>query len=271
MVTLQILSKVISSGNYSLIEDNLLTEEYFTGYESEYNFIKNHVNQYGNVPDKATFISKFPQTELVEVTESDKYLVDTIREENLYTRSVPIIKKAAELLKTDANEAAEFLHTALKDLQPEYRISGTDIIADAKERFDQYKDRKEHQEEWYFTTGFPELDDILHGIQRTEELFVLFARTNQGKSWILAYICQHIWQIGFNVGYISPEMSASSIGYRFDTLYQHFSNRGLMWGKNDVDEGEYKDYIENLSEYNQKYTFVLLPGKCYKLLHKMLD
>lgn len=252
MVQLQVLSKIIASHDYSIIEDNLLTKEYFIGYEEEFEYIADHFKNYGNVPDKATFLSHFvddkgnPTIELVEVTESDQYLVDKIREEYLFTKSVPVAKQIANLLKTDANAAVEYMHSALKDLQPEYRIGGTDIISESIQRYEQFIERQTHQEDWYFTTGFEELDDIIHGIQREEELFVLFARTNQGKSWVLEKICTHIWEIGFNVGYISPEMSANSIGYRFDTLYQNISNKGLMWGKDDVDEVQYKDYIDNL-------------------------
>ena len=131
---------------------------------------------------------------------------------------------------------------ALKDLQPQYRLGGVDIIADAEDRYTQFLERKEHQTDWFFTCGFEELDDLIHGIQREEELLVIFARTNQGKSWVLEKMCTHVWQIGYNVGYISPEMGASSIGYRFDTLNKNFSNRGLMWGKDDIDEQEYSDY-----------------------------
>ena len=39
----------------------------------------------------------------------------------------------------------------------------------------------------------------------------------------------HSWQLGYNVGLISPEMSATKIGYRFDTLVNHFSNKNLVW------------------------------------------
>ena len=248
MVQLQIISKIIQTGNASILFDNLINDdEHFIGYTDELHFIQDHIDTYGNVPDKATFLSKFPETELVEVTESDRYLVDTIREEYLFQRSVPVVKQIAKLLQTDANAAVEYMRTAMSELQPEYKISGVDIIADACLRYDQFVDRQTYQEDWYFTTGFQELDDIIHGIQREEELFVLFARTNQCKSWVLEKMCTHVWQLGFNVGYVSPEMSANSIGYRFDTLHQHFSNRGLMWGKNDINDTDYKNYIDNLS------------------------
>lgn len=253
MVALQILSKILATQDNSIIEDNLLSQDYFVGYENEYNFIQDHIKQYGNVPDKATFLAKFPEIEFVEVTESDKYLIDTIREEYLYYKSVPVIQKAAELLKSDSNVAAEYLVSAMRDLQPNYNLSGVDIVSNAEERFDQFLKKRDHQEEVYFTCGFPELDDLIHGIQRSEEYFVIFARTNQGKSWVLEKICTHIWEIGFNVGYISPEMGASSIGYRFDTLHNHFSNNGLMWGKDEIDEEEYKQYTEELKARDNKF------------------
>jgi replicative DNA helicase len=246
MVALQIISKILATKDSRILEDNLLSKEYFVGYEDEYEFLVKHEKEYGSVPDKATFLAKFPDIDLVEVTESDRYLVDTIREEYLYYRSVPVVQKVAELLKSDANAAAEYMIQAMKDLQPNYRLGGVNIIADAEERFNQFLERKEHQQDWFFTCGFEELDELIHGIQREEELFVIFARTNQGKSWVLEKMCTHVWQIGYNVGYISPEMGASSIGYRFDTLNKNFSNRGLMWGKEEIDEKEYSDYLKTL-------------------------
>jgi len=252
MVELQIISKILQTQNIAILEDNLLTEEYFVEYGDEIRFILDHNKKYGTPPDKATFISRFP-IELVEVAESDKYLVDTIREEYTYYRSTPVLQHAAELLKTDSNAAVEYMINALRDLHPDYRLGGTDIIKDANERYEQFVERRQHQDEWFFTSGFEELDTLIHGIQRGEELFVLFARTNQGKSWVLEKMCAHVWQIGFNVGYISPEMGANSIGYRFDTLHKNFSNKGLMWGKDGVDEEKYKEYIQELAQHNNKF------------------
>jgi replicative DNA helicase len=253
MIQLQLLSRILNTQDISILENNLITADYFVGYENEINYILEHYKNYKNVPDKATFLAKFPSIELVECTESERYLVDTIREEYLYYKSIPVVQKIAELLKTDANAASEYMLHAIKDLQPNYSIGSTDIISQASERLEQYKERKEHQDQHFFTSGFEELDDIIHGIQREEELLVIFARTNQGKSWVLEKICTHIWQIGFNVGYISPEMSANSIGYRFDTLHKNFSNKGLMWGKDDIKENDYENYINELKQRENKF------------------
>lgn len=251
MVALQIISKVLATKDYSILEKNNLTKEYFVEYQDEIQFIFDHIKEYGTVPDKATFLSKF-DLELVDVQESDRYLVDTIQEEYLYYKSIPVIQKAAELLKTDSNAAAEYLVSAMNDLKPTYN-GGIDIVADAELRYEQFLERRQNQDGWFFTTGFEELDDLIHGIQRGEELIVIFARINNGKSWILEKMCTHVWEIGFNVGYISPEMGAASIGYRFDTLHNNFSNTGLMWGKNDIVDDDYKQYIDELKKKDNKF------------------
>ena len=134
MVALQIISKILASKNNSILEDNLITTDYFVGYENEISYIQDHIKDFGNVPDTATFLAKFPDIELVEVEESDKYLVNTIREEYLYYKSVPILQKMAELLKTDANAAAEYLIQSLPELKPSYDLGGTNIIQQCDER-----------------------------------------------------------------------------------------------------------------------------------------
>ena len=252
MVVLQILSKVIATHNLDIIEKNLLTIDYFKGYEKEYQFIQDHYRAYGNVPDEATFISQFPDIDLVEVTESDDYLVDKVREEYLWYQSVPALHKYEELLRTDSNAAAEYMANAIKTLKPNYRIGATNIVADADKRLEQYRDKKNNPKNWFFETGLAELDELVE-IQRVEELCVIVARTNQGKSWLLEKIIAHIWKLGFDVGYFSPEMSENSIGFRFDTLTNHYNNQALINGKTDVDESAYSEYIDNLKTNEHKF------------------
>lgn len=253
MVQLQILSKILNTKDISILKDYNITGDYFTEYPEEYEFIKSHVDEYKQVPDVETFLSKFPDDTLVEVTESDRYLVDTIREEYLYSKSVPVIKHAAELLKGDANAASQYLQSEIVNLTPNYTTPTVDIIQD-KNRFEIFKDKAENSDSWFIPTGFKELDDIIFGWQQGEEFGVIFARTGQGKSWVLVKMMQHAWQIGKNVGYISPEMSADKIGYRFDTLNNNFSNRALTRG----DEAEipydvYESYMDKLSEHKNKF------------------
>ena len=252
MVSLQILNKIISTKDISIITDNNLTIDYFLEYEDEYSFIKEHFDNYKNVPDTETFINRFPDFELLEVNESDRYLVDAIREEYLYSKSVPVIKKAAELLKSDSNEASRYLQSELVNLTPNYTTPYVDIIH-SNSRVEMFEDKSNNKDKWFIPTGFEELDDIIYGWQCGEEFVVIFARTGIGKSWVLVKTVQHAWEIGKNVGYVSPEMSADKIGYRFDTLNNHFSNMALVRGdKSKVSIDEYKQYNEKLAEHNNR-------------------
>jgi replicative DNA helicase len=77
MVQLQILNKVLLSKDISLIRNNDITSDMFAPpYNNYCDFILNHFEQYGNVPDKETFLSKFPDFQLVQVTESNNALLD---------------------------------------------------------------------------------------------------------------------------------------------------------------------------------------------------
>lgn len=245
MVTLQIINKVLQTGDISIIKNNGLTEEYFIGYEHEFNFILNHYERYHKVPDKATFVANFQEFTFVDVQESDNYLLDTLYEEHLYYKSVEVVQNVANILKTNSNEAVEYLRSQIPELQPVYVATGLDIISKADERLKIHLQKKKAEQPWYITTGFEELDTILHGWAKGEELVVLFARTGQGKSWVLTKTLTHAWQIGNRVGYVSPEMSPIKIGYRFDTLLKNFSNTKLVWGK---DEPDYEDYIRELKQ-----------------------
>lgn len=244
MICLQIINKVLQSNDINIISKHSLEEDHFIGYEEEFNFIMNHYQKYQRVPDKATFLSTFKEFEFVDVGETDEYLLDTLYEETLYYKSVEVVQKVADLLTVNANDAVEYLQSQIPNLSVTNITEGTDIISQSKERFDIYLEKMNGQDPWYITSGFEELDTLIHGWAKGEELVVFFARTGQGKSWVLVKTLEHAWNIGNRVGYISPEMSPSKIGYRFDTVNKNFANSNLVWGKS---EPEYESYIKELS------------------------
>lgn len=251
MVQLQILNRVLETKDISILVNNNLTEDYFIEYPDEYSFIKQHYENYKTVPDIETFLSNFQDFEVLTVNESERYLVDTIREEYLYSKSVPVIKHAAELLKGDANEASRYLQSELVNLTPNYTTPFVDIIQD-NNRYNIFGSKSSKYDSWFISTGFEELDDIVGGWQQGEEFVVIFARTGIGKSWVLVKSMEHAWSIGKNVGYISPEMSADKIGYRFDTLHEHYSNIALLRGDDSVIDN-YDKYFENLQKQSNKF------------------
>jgi replicative DNA helicase len=143
--------------------------------------------------------------------------------------------------------------TELSTLRPNYSIPSVDIAHDDS-RVTEFIERSASKDSWCIPTGFEELDDIVGGWETSEEFVVFFARTNQGKSWILVKTVEHAWKIGKNVGYISPEMSANKLAYRFDTLHNNFSNTALMRGDlSKVSAEAYQAYSEKLAKSENKF------------------
>jgi replicative DNA helicase len=245
MVSAQVLSKVLASKEIELITANNLTSGHFIGYEDEFNFILNHYEKYHQVPDKETFLAKFPDFELFEVTESNSYLINTIQEEYLYYKSVPVVQTVAKLLETDANKAVEYLLGELPNLTLANRLEAIDLISQAEKRYDIYQQKKTATTPTVIKTGLIELDELVYGWEFGEELVTIVGRTNQGKSWLLQEFLKSAWQQGYRVGLYSGEMSATKVGYRIDALINHFSNTNLIRGH---EEPEYADFINWLSQ-----------------------
>ena len=243
MVQLQILNKILKSRSMDIVLANNITTDYFDQYPEEFEFISSHFRQYGNVPDIPTVLDNFNEFEVIDVTESDTYLIDKIHEEYQYRELVPIIKHAAEMTKTDSVAAVDYLKSALSNVSVMSGQYGVDIIADAKIRYDEYVEKRDSDKPYMIPTGFKEFDEATGGLMPKEELMIIFARTGGGKSWTLAKMLEHINKMNYNVGMFSPEMSATSMGYRFDTLRGHFSNFNLGRGRN-VDN--YEEHIQSL-------------------------
>ena len=64
-----------------LIDRCGMDAQYFSEYEEEYNFIKEHQRKYGNVPDDETMLEMFPNFELIDPTETNKYLINKLNED----------------------------------------------------------------------------------------------------------------------------------------------------------------------------------------------
>lgn len=250
MIEVQIINYILQNRDTCILKNNQLTLDFFPQYSQEMAYILDHEEKYGNVPDKESFLEKFPEFDILEVSETERYLVDTIREEHLYSVSVPVVQKFAELLKSDSNEAAEYLKSQISFLQPYYNIGGIDITKQSDIRYKEYTDRKKNQQQFYFNSGFNELDNIIHGIQRGEEYIVITARLGSGKTFFLLKMAGEVWAQSANIGYITFEMTPNSIGFRLDTLLGHFSNKNLMYGN---EEPEYLDFIEGLKKSEHKF------------------
>lgn len=255
IVQLQVLSRIIDGKDYAFIEENNLTREMFEGYEDVFDFIVDHYQNYKVIPDDVTVLQKFPEIELYNVTESDEYLIDALKDNAVSINLTSIFSKANEISDSKGNvEALNYLKQAILNLDAETKIDSVDIISAVKERVEHSTDVALNKADWFIPTGFDELDADINGFQRGNELVVLYARTNQGKSWISEKIATFMAEIGFRVGYFEPEMDKLDVGYRFDTLHGHLSNNAMRLGRFDDEFSldTYSEYAESLSNITGK-------------------
>ena len=238
----QLISKVLKDRDYSVITDNLIDDSNFVETVDEFNFIKDFHEQYGDVPDKETFTSKFPSFDYLDVNQSAMSIVDDLREETLFRRAVSLLNTSTKLFEQNSNQGAQYLIDHINDIRPQYSFTCTDIVRDTS-RYEEWQDKLTNPTNYFIPSGFEELDENLLGWYRKEEFALIMARSGVGKTFFAIKSAQHSMSLGYTVGFFSPEMSVNTLGYRFDSANASFSNMALLKGG---PVANYKEYIDNL-------------------------
>ena len=254
------LNRILQSKNTALITVNNLTDDYFSDYREEFNFIKNHLDQYGNVPDLETFLNRFTNFDVIDVKESDNYLIDALYDNKNQRELASVFNKVRSLIMSNkTDEAMKVYLNASQNIVKGVHLDSVDIISDTS-RYDRYLEKCNDFNKYYVSTGFKELDEIIGGWDRQEELATIAARSGVGKSWMLLFVAVAAAKQGLNVGIYSGEMSEDKVGYRIDTLISHLSNGQIIHGNVNV-SGHYKEYLDNLKTTIKGSIRVLTPSK----------
>lgn len=259
MIQTQVINYFLDSKDTSLITLNNLNRNYFSEYGAEWTYIENHLREYGNIPDKETFLNVFPDFELIQVSETPAYLIAELFKDYQTRQLATSFNKVREdLMNGNLEKALETYKNINESLTAGISLQCIDLIKDTS-RYDAYVERTKDFGKYYISTGFPELDAIIGGWDREEELATIIARTNQGKSWILIKCAEAAVKQGLTVGLYSGEMSERKVGYRFDTLAGHVSNGALTHGNESVMK-EYQQYMSFLPKRYPGSLKVLTPA-----------
>lgn len=242
-IELQVISKILTSDSPEDVNTLCAFDEtYYSIFRPHIKFILDHRARYEDVPDVFTFQAQFPDVTLVKVSESLTYLCSEMRKNKQHIILLETFNKLKDLGSGDVTEAWKYLTiqcdrvSQLDDTQP------MDIVKDAKVRSDQVV---EFSKQARIPTGFDEIDKLMYGgLSTVEELLLIIARTNTGKSWVCTKMMESAQKHGFPVLYYSPEMQASFLGTRFDTWRAHFQNSQLHQGKYDA---KYHEYLKQLA------------------------
>ena len=264
MIQLQVLNHILSKRDSSIILLNNLNEDYFSDYKDEFRFIKNHIEVYNKVPDFETFLSKFKNFDVIDVTEPTSYLLQELLKDKNERYLALTFNKVRDLVMAGKSEEAMRLYKqASYDMVDIVCVEGVDILKDTS-RYESYVERMEDFNKFFISTGFKELDEVIGGWDRQEELATITARLGSGKSWLMLKMALAAAQQGLKVGIYSGEMSERKVGYRIDTLLGHISNGSLIHGNSNV-QNEYKEYVilttgkdlVKLKEFNIKNLYLM--------------
>ena len=259
MIQLQFLNYLLLKRDPTLITLNNLTDEFFSDYKDEFNFIKNHLQAYGNIPDQITFLNVFPDFDIIEVNETEKYLLDALYDDRNKRILAKTFNKVREALNNgNTEEAMRIYNSSSEKLLQAKHLEAIDIYKDLS-RYDEYVERSTDFNKYYVKTGFPELDEIIGGWDRKEELATIVARTNIGKSFILFKTALAAAEQGLTVGVYEGEMSQDKVGYRLDSLASHISNSKITHGNLNV-QLDYKKFLENITSNLKGKILVLTPS-----------
>ena len=258
MIQCEFINYLLDTQDSSLITTNGITEEYFPTFKNEFRFIKQHLDTYGVLPAKATFFGKFTDFEQLDVKESVDYLLRTLRRNYYFTQVGEVYRQIQQAVVTENDGEVKRLTALAAEIQNlSSTVEAVDILRDIS-RYDAYVERCDNFDKYYVKTGFPELDEIIGGWDREEELATIVARSNMGKSWLLLKSAVAALEQGLKVGVYSGEMSERKVGYRVDTLIAHLSNVAITKGNRDV-QNDYYRYIHDLGNRYSSFLKVLTP------------
>lgn len=251
-IELQVISKLLTTESEEDID--ILTEfdtSYYSVFKPHIEFILNHRQQYGNIPDVFTFQSEFPDITLVAVREPIEFLCREMQRNKQHILLLETFNKLKDLGSGDITQAWAYLSRQCDKAAELDQSKPMDLIKDAKQRSDQVL---EYSRQTRIPTGFAEIDKLMYGgLSTVEELLLIIARTNSGKSWMCVKMMESAQKAGFPVLYYSPEMQASYLGTRFDTWRGHYQNSQLFQGRYTE---QYLDYLTKLSQ-EETSAFVL--------------
>ena len=239
------LNYILQTGDTSLLMVNSIDDSFFSDYPEEYNFIRNHLSQYGQVPDRLTFANQFEDFDWIEVNENPNYLIDELyRDRNKRTLAKVFNGVRDRINSGDVEGAMALFTSSSQDLVASTHIDSVDIIRD-QTRYDAYLERTQDFNKFYVKTGFKELDELIGGWDRLEEYATIVARPGVGKSWVLLRCAMSAAEQGLRAGLYSGEMSETKVGYRFDTLAGHISNSGIIHGNSEL-MNSYKAFLDSI-------------------------
>jgi replicative DNA helicase len=236
MLELNILKAWIDSGDRDMLLKYSVHKEWFEGIHGEiYEFIDNYYVKYSVAPQLYTVQEKFPEFEPSLIIEPMEYLSSNFKSKamaNNFSKDVDYLIESMSRVDT-AESRCELLKVFTEHYSEKYATSnlvggGVDMGSVIKE----YQDTVDDFQEMGFLSGIKGLDEATKG-WLSDDLILLTARVNEGKSYMGLYFTYKVWkqlqeaQDPRPILIVSTEMLSDEVMCRFITLDAHFPNSAV--------------------------------------------
>ena len=240
-----ILKGMLTDPYYTASLISTFKPEYFDDSEisKSFNFIKDHFEQYNQLPPKDILINHFQDEEESDKISSIFKELDSVdydiskNFEHLFNETNEYLKekafkdallKGVELVEKKENplQYKNIIEEALsKDLKIDL---GVDYWGDLKERLRKICTEKEERVPSYF----PLLDEFISGGFPPYTLNVFLSRIHGGKTNMMINMAARQVLQGYNPLIISLEMSESALAQRLDAIYSKLDINRIYLDKN---------------------------------------
>lgn len=257
---------VISNSPIQFI--NLLISERSLDEYKKYNLIPEMFGPYEGLMNKILqFTEEYGETPVLETVfewDEDFYDCLEVQDPEILARQMQVDYFYRTKFNKKLNECIDNVQInpeeAMRRLA-QFCIENTEIIygkvksykyqEQAQEQVDNLKDMVKRKDV-IIPTGFEAIDRAIGGLRTIKELCVIFARMNQGKSWVACKMAVEALKSGNKVLYYSGESPVEHVNYRLDTLLFGYPNNKLM--VYDLTEVDLDDYTSlrmcNVAKYD---------------------
>ena len=257
-----LLSSIKNVEDLRKLSQEGVRSEHFLLYGEVLDFIVNYVQVYeGNFPNQGDIIKRFSNTDLefefLEAGDISYYIDELLSQYTARMMSQAVRDRfgaGGVNLRDDPYEVLAGLELDLRALQPQTAKHVAFLDRDALSRMVALEEKIagiEKGEVGGIPTGLACFDGYYQGWHEGEGIMVVGPK-GSGKSWLLMYFGCVAYRAGYKVLLVSPEMSMTECGLRFDVVLarqfrNQFSHDTLSSGK-DVDMEAYRSWLYKLQE-----------------------
>lgn len=252
----KIISLQIKNTKFLEFYGNVIKPEYFSdpSHQSIAEIISNYWEKYSKNPTYEVLIDEIQRSEdkskvdllakvleeTIEQKEEDfKYYEDKVLEFCKRQSALIGIRQAAEKLK--GGDLESILPTIEKSLEVGTAFDPNNFGMDYWQALDKEELQKVVPKipTLMGESGMGGLDDVLRGGLAKGNLGIMIMPTGKGKSIFLTNLAGNAVFQGYNVAYISLELSESQVSKRFNTFFSGYT-------EDEIEKFEPKDFKENL-------------------------